>query len=218
MSAEADELRRVIRDLHERRARGDVRDKDFERRLVEHSVALSRVVASARLAPGESILAEHHLAHSHLKLTQSVLKEPEQSTASFFASERRLIRVRNTLLPGRPVSYDEADGTVVDEMPYAQVERVVLRRQPRWGEAGTGVVVTLLALLLGKTLAVTGPILVILGVAGVVHGTLFPTRSFEIVPRDSFSAAPFEIHGIRRRGARKIVAIVRGTMGSTQVP
>ena len=212
MSVEADELRQEIRDLFERRARGDVRDKDFQRRLAQASVALSRMVASARLLPDERILAEHHLEHSHFKLNQSLLDEPEQATASFFASDRRLIRVRGTVLPNRPVSYDEADHAVVDELAYEHMQRAVIRKQVRWGEAATGCVVMLVALLLGRVLAVTGPLLVLLGFAGMLHGLLFPTCWIEIVARDTEHVPPFQIHGIRRRGARNILTIVRGAI------
>jgi hypothetical protein len=214
MPTQADELRLELRDLFERHARGDVRDKDFRRLLVEKSVALSRLLASARLAPDEKILAEHHLEHSHFKLNQSLLAEPEQATASFFASDRRLIRVRSTLLPHRPVSHDEADGTVVDELPYAQVCEVAIRKQVRWGEAATGCAVMLLALLLGRTLAVTGPLLVLLGLMGMLHGLLLPTRWIEIVTRGNEATPPFQIHGVRRKGARRILAILRGAIAS----
>ena len=218
MSDEADEVRRALRDLFERRARGDVRDKDFERRLEELSVELSRMVARANLPPGETILAEHHLVHSHFKLTQSFLKEPEQQTASFFASEHRLVRVRAILLPGRPVSLDASDDTVVDGLAYEDIQKISVRRQRRWGEVAVAVAVVLLALALGKALAVTGPMLVILGAAGVLHGTLFPTRSIEIVGRADASVPPFEIHGVRRRGARKLMAMVRVAVAREAAP
>jgi len=216
MSAEADELRQDLRDLFERRARGDVRDKDFRRLLAEKSVALSRVVASAWLSPGEAILAEHHLEHSHFKLNQSLLDEPEQAVASFFASERRLIRVRSTMLPGRPVSCDEADHTVVDELAYTNMQQAVVRKEIRWGEMAVGCMIMLMALLMGRTLAVTGPLLVVLGFAGLLHGLLLPTRWIEIVPRGVEAEPPFLIHGVRRKGARQILAIVRGAIASQQ--
>jgi pyruvate,water dikinase len=214
MSVEADELRRNLRDLFARRARGDVRDKDFLRQLADKSVALSRVVASARLLPGESILAEHHLEHSHFKLNQSLLDEPEQAIASFFASERRLILVRSTLLPGRPVSCDDADHTVVDELAYKHMRQAVVRKEIRWGEMAVGCMIMLMALLMGRTLAVTGPLLVVLGLAGLLHGLLLPTRWIEIVPRGARPDSPFLIYGMRRKGARKILAIVRGAIAS----
>jgi pyruvate,water dikinase len=214
MSTEADELRLEIRDLFAKRARGDVRDKDFHRRLTEKSVALSRLLARTRFAPDEEILAEHHLEHSHFKLNQSVLDEPEQATSSFFASDRRLIRVRGIVLPNRPVSYDEADGTVVDELVYEHVKDAAIRRQIRWGEAVTGCVTMLVALLLGRTLAVTGPLLVLLGFAGMLHGLLFPTRWIEIAARGTEPVPPFQIHGVHRKGARRILAIVRAAIAS----
>ncbi len=217
MPVEADELRQEIRDLFERRARGDVRDKDFRRRLAEKSIALSRLVASARLQPYEKILAEHHLEHSHFKLNQSVLDEPEQATASFFASERRLIRVRGTVLPGRPISCDEADQTVVDELAYEHMQQAVIRRQIRWGEISVGCMITLMALLMGHTLAVTGPLLVVLGLAGILHGLLLPTRWIEILARDVEPVPPFQIHGVRRKGARRILALVRAAI-TAEIP
>ena len=217
MPAEANELRQEIRDLFERRVRGDVRDKDFHRRLAEKSVALSRVVASGWLLPDEKILAEHHLEHSHFKLNQSLLDEPEQATVSFFATGRRLIRVCGIVVPHRPVSCDEADHTVVDDLAYAHMQRALIRKEIRWGEAGMGCAILLTALLLGRVLAVTGPLLVLLGFAGIVHGLLFPTRWIEIVARDSEPEPPFQIHGVRRKGARRILAIVRGAMTSEDV-
>jgi hypothetical protein len=172
MSAGADELRQELRDLFERRARGDVRDKDFRRLLAEKSVNLSRVVASARLAPGEAILAEHHLEHSHFKLNQSLLDEPEQAVASFFASARRLIRVRSTMLPDRPVSCDEADRTSVDEVAYENMQQAVVRKEIRWGEAAVGcMIVRSWPCSWGARWRLRGRCS-LLGVAGMLHGLL----------------------------------------------
>jgi hypothetical protein len=216
MAAEADELRREIRDLFEKRDRGDVPARTFERRLTEKSVALGRAVASERLAPGETILAAHHVVHSHLKLTNPVLREPEQITASFFATERRLIRVRGTMAPGRPVSCDEADGTVVDDLPYTGLARVVPRWQVRWGEAAVGLVVAATAFLLRDVLAVTGPILAILGGAGILHGLLMPTRWLELVAHEVRPEPPFEIYAPLRRSARRLLAIVRNGLARSR--
>ena len=214
MPAAADELRSELRELVERRGRGDVGEKDFERRLAEASVALCRAVVSERLAPDEGIVAEHHLVYSHFKLTRSLLREPEQATVSFFATNRRLIRVRGSLLPGRPVSCDDADATVVDELGYAGIGQIARRKQQRWGEVAAGLGAALLAFLLGDALAITGPLLAGLGFAGALHGLLFPTRWIEIVARDAPPATPFEIHGVRRRSARNVLAVVRGAIGA----
>jgi hypothetical protein len=212
MSAQADELRRELSDLFERRAAGDVPARTFERKLVEAQVALSRAVIAERLAPEESILAEHHFVHSHFKLTGSVLQEPAQAAVSFFATQRRLLRLRSTLLPGRPPSCDEADDTVVDELAYTGIAGLMPRKQVRWGEAGAGLAITAIALLLGNALAVTGSLLVLLGIAGVLHGLLLPTRWIEISTSDRRAQPPFEIHATRRKSGRGLVAVVRACL------
>jgi len=214
MAAAADELRQELRDLFERRARDDIRDKDFRKLAAEKSVALCREVATMAIPPGEKILAEHHLEHSHFKLNQSLLDEPEQGIASFFATEQRLVRVRGTVLPGQPVSCNEADETVVDALSYEQIQQALIRRQVRWGEMAVGCLIAVMALVMGRTLAVTGPLLVVLGIAGMVHGLLLPTRWIELVPRGTLPKPPFQIHGVRRKGARRILAMVKGAIRS----
>jgi hypothetical protein len=162
---------------------------------------------------GESILAEHHFVHAHFKLAGSVMQEPAQSAVSLFATERRLLRLRSTLRPGRPPSCDDADETVRDELAYAGIAGLVLRKQVRWGEAGAGLAITAIALLLGSTLAVTGSLLVLLGIAGILHGLLLPTRWIELLARDGQPQPPFEIHAIRRKSGRGLLAAVRGGLG-----
>jgi hypothetical protein len=212
MAAPADELRQQIRELFERRDRGDLPARTFERRLTEASIALGRAVASERLAAGETILAAHHVVHAHLKLAQSVLREPEQHTVSFFATETRLVRLRGTLRPGQPIRCDEADGTTVDELPYAHIAGVKPRWQMRLGEAAAGLTIALLAFLLHGVLTVTGPILALLGVAGVLHGLLMPTRWLEIVVTERAPEPPFAIHAPLRKSARALMAVVRGAL------
>jgi len=217
--AAADELRQGLRDLFERRARDDIRDKDFRKLAAEKSVALCREVAAAALPPDEKILAEHHLEHSHFKLNQSLLDEPAQGIEGYFATERRLVRVRGTVLPGQPITFDEADQIAVDDLLYENVQQALMRRQVRWGEMAVGCLIAVMALVMGRTLAVTGPLLVVLGVAGMAHGLLLPTRWIELVPRGTAPNPPFQIHGVRRKGARQILAMVRGaiTRGDAEV-
>jgi hypothetical protein len=214
MAAADDDLRQELHALLERRRRGDLREKDFQRQLMDTSVALCRAVVARRLAPGEQVIAEHHLVHSHFNVTQSILKEPEQSTVSLFATERRLIRVRGAIRPGRSLSCDEADGTVVDELPYARVHALARRCQRRWGEAAVGLGATTLALALGDTLAVTGPLLAALGLAGVAHALLMPTKWMEVLTGagDAEPEPPFAIHGLRRKSARALLAALHDGM------
>jgi hypothetical protein len=212
MAAADDDLRQELHALLERRRRGDLREKEFQRQLMDTSVALCRAVVARRLAPGEQVIAEHHLVHSHFNVTQSILKEPEQATVSFFATERRLIRVRGALRPGRALTCDEADGTVLDDMPYAQMHALARRCQRRWSEAAVGLGTAALALALGHTLAVTGPLLVTLGLAGAAHALLMPTKWIEVLSGQTEPKPPFTIHGLRRKSARALLAAVRDGM------
>jgi hypothetical protein len=205
----ADDLRQQLAQLQAGRDGGDVREKDFQRRVAEASLALSRVVVERGLPPGERIITEHHVIHSHFRLTQSLVKEPEQATVSLFACEGRLVRVRGNLRPGRPVTCDEADGTQVDQLGYARVHGLVRRVEWRWGEMGVGGMVLLVAWLGGGLLSVTGPLLALLGLAGLLHGLLVPTRWIEITTLDVPTAPPFLVHGLRRRSARKLLRVVR---------
>jgi hypothetical protein len=184
-----DELRAEIRGLAGKRARGDLGERAFRRR---------------------GLLAEHHVVHSHFRWTESVLDEPEQATVSYFATGRRLLRVRGTLVAGRGQAGDTSKA-VVDDIAYAQVKAIESRRQWRWGEVATGAAIVLLALLLRGTLAVTGPVLVLLGAAGALHGLLMPTRWTELV-----LAGPdrFEIHGTWRRSGRRLLAAIRNGLSA----
>ncbi len=209
MGAPADELRRQLRALAEARARGDVPERQFQRRQTELGVLLYRAVVSERLAGDEAIVAEHHLVHSHFKATQSLLRDPEQVMVSFFATARRVFRVRELWLPGRPLVCDLDEGATVDEVAYGRIRGVARRRQRRWGEVGVGLGAAALALLFGKALAVTGPALVVVGLAGAAHGFLLPTRWVELELDGELPAEPFAIHGVRRKAGRALVAAVR---------
>jgi hypothetical protein len=212
MAAAADDLRQELHALLERRTRGDLREKDFQRQLINTGVALCRAMVAERLVPGEQVIAEHHLVHSHFNVTQSILKEPEQSTVSFFATERRLIRVRSAIRPGRSLTCDEADGTVVDDLPYARVHALARRCQRRWGEAAVGLGAAALALALGDTLAVTGPLLAAFGLAGAAHALLMPTKWMEVLSGEAGPEPPFAIYSLRRKSARALLAALRDGM------
>lgn len=208
MPSAADELRTELGEVEARHARGDLRQRDYHRRRTDGSVALSRAVISERLAAGEPILAEHHVVHSHLELTQSMLQEPEQATVSFFATDRRLLRMRSRLAAGRAVSCDEADGTQIDELPYAALAAIERRHERRWGEVAVGLTAATLAFLLADLLAVTGPFLVVIGLAGTLHGLLLPTRWAELTAARPLDP-PFLVHGLRRKSARVLLRVLR---------
>lgn len=213
MASAADELRTELDELEARHARGDLRQRDYDRRRTDGSVALSRVVIRERLAADEPILAEHHLVHSHFKLTQSMLQEPAQTTFSFFATDRRLLRMRSRMVSGRAVSCDSADDTVIDELPYAALVAIERRRERRWGEVVVGLTAAVLAVLLGDLLAVTGPFLVAIGLAGAAHGLLLPTRWAELTAERG-QEPPFVVHGVGRKSARLLLGVLRRALAT----
>jgi hypothetical protein len=104
----------------------------------------------------------------------------------------------------------------VDELGYAGILHIARRKQRRWGEVAAGLGAALLAFLLGDALAITGPLLAGLGLAGALHGLLLPTRWIEILPRDAPPVPPFELHGVRRGSARRVLAVVAGAIGPRQ--
>jgi hypothetical protein len=202
-------LREELRALHGKRVRGDISEKAFQRTLAERTVALYRAAVTARLAQGESILADHHAVQGHLKLNQSVLKEPEQTAISLFATDRRLIRLRAALHADASPTCDERDRTVIDDVPYEEIRAVRLRRQVRVGEAIAGAVICVVAVLGARVLAVTGPLLLVLGVAGIVHGLLFPTRWWEVQVPGRPAEQWMCVHAVRKRSARDLVRLLR---------
>jgi len=206
MPTEADSLRSKIRGLYPKRERGDLTEKAFQRELIERTLDLYRALLKGRLQKGESIIKEHHVVRAHLKLTQSVLREPEQETISLFTTDRRLFRIQSILLPNRPPTADEEDKTVISEVPLKKIQALNPRRQIRWGEIGVGAVMGGLALLFASWLSFTGPFLIGLGAAGILHGLLLPTRWIEIIINGSGPPLePIPIYTLRKRSARDLV-------------
>jgi hypothetical protein len=209
---DVEEARARLRELGERRARGDVSERAFRRELMDRSVELARAEARALLAGDEAILAEHHVVHSHFKVAESLLREPEQATMSLFATPRRLLRVCGTLVPGQVARDDHATDTTVDAIEYDKVRRIERKVERRWGEVATGAAIAGIALLFRGMLAITGSLLVLVGVAGVLHGLLLPTRWIEIVAEREPALPPVAIHGTWRKSARRVLAVIRGAL------
>jgi hypothetical protein len=215
MTTEVDSLRTKIRGLYPKRERGDLTEKAFQRELIERTLDLYRALLKGSLQKGESILKEHHVVRAHLKLAQSVLREPEQETISLFTTDRRLFRIQSILLPNRPPTADEEDKTVIEEVPLKKIQALNPRRQIRWGEIGVGAVMGVLALLFASWLSFTGPFLIGLGAAGVLHGLLLPTRWIEIIANGSGPPLePIPIYALRKRSARDLVQYLQVRKGS----
>jgi hypothetical protein len=203
-------LRAELRRLGERHARGEVGRREFDRQLAEGGVALGRALVAGRLEAGERIEAEHHVVLGHPRLASSALAEPEQEAISLFLSERRLLRLRCRLVPGRPPTGDNRDGTVLDEVPLAAISSLVTRRRVRFGEVTAGVVITAVALAFKSWLLVTGTLLAVLGAAGALHGLLLRTRWVEI--RTAIPTGAEEVvclHAVGRKSGRALLARLR---------
>ena len=117
MTTDEDALRREIKGLYPKRAKGDLTEKAFQRDLAARTVDLYRKLIEGRLAGGETIEIEHHVVQAHMKVTQSVLRESEQEAVSLFATGTRLFRLKSTLMPNRPPTADAEDNTTVDVTP-----------------------------------------------------------------------------------------------------
>ena len=76
MTTDADTVREEIKALYSKRARGDLSERVFQRELSERTVDLYRRLVQTRLAEEETIQAEHHVVRAHMRVTQSVLREP----------------------------------------------------------------------------------------------------------------------------------------------
>ena len=199
-------LRREIRELAEKRARGDIPERTFGKQNEKLTLELCRLLVGSRLAKGESIQSEHHVIRAHMKLTGSVLRESDQESISLVATDRRLFRLSCTHDAKGPVLYANGGRDKVEEIPLARIRRVVVRRQVRTGEIFTGLAIAAFALLLRPWLAVTGSALVLLGVLGALHGLLVPTRWAEVLTAES--DCDFRIYALRKRSAKRLIRAV----------
>jgi hypothetical protein len=204
-----DEIREDIRRLHLAHARGDLRDKAFQRLLTQRTMDLYRALVQRALAPGEKILEEHHVVQAHMRLTQSVLKEPEQVATSLFLTQSRLLRVRSCIRPGQPATADQRDSTVLDELPLARIRLIQTRRRIRPGEICAGLAMAAVALIFWQWLEVTGVVLLGLGLLGAIHGLLLPTRWVEIRTGPPSASEPILVHAHRKKSGRALLRSLR---------
>lgn len=210
MTTDADALRAHLTKLYVDRTVGDVSERIFLSKSTETTVDLYRAIITGKLAKDEEVIAEHHTINSHFRLTQSVLREPEQHGISFFLTSRRLLRLRSTLFPGQPPTADRRDGTRVDSFRLERVDGLLQRRQFRWGEAGVGALIGCMAILFAPWLEITGPVLIVLGTLGVLHAMLRPTRWTEVRIRGGGTGGdPVVIYSVRKKSARKLLKLLR---------
>ncbi len=212
MTTKADSLRREICELTEQQVRGDVPQRIFQNRHEKLTVAICLELVRERLAPNELIIAEHHVMHAHTKLAGSVLQESEQERISMFVTDRRVFRLTSREKAGEPVQFRAQDRDGIEEIPFSSISRIAVRRQVRLGEIIAGVVIAAVAFLCRSWLQVTGTAMVLLGIAGVLHGLLIPTRWAEIIPHE-YGVAPIQIFALRKRSAKKLIKLLVANIG-----
>ncbi|MFH1242817.1 MAG: hypothetical protein V1689_10715 [Pseudomonadota bacterium] len=210
MTEEVEALRARIRELYPKRVRGDLTEKAFQYELTGRTLDLYRALIRMRTAEGEVIVREHHVVRAHFRLTQSVLREPEQEAISIFATDRRLFHLKSILLPDRPPGADGEDKLLIEEVPFDRIEPLQVRRQVRVGEIGVGGAMVGFAVLFYPYLSITGPFMMGLGVLGMLHGLFLPTRWVEVKTLDpALSAEAILVYALRKKSGRQLVRFLR---------
>lgn len=206
MKTDLNELRRKIAKLYPKRDRGDLTERDFQAQVANKTVDLYRALIKERMAEGETIECEHHTVWTHFRLMSSILREPAQQATSLFLTDRNLYRVQSTILPNRPPTADGRDQTVVEAFRLDRICALKKRLQVRFGEVLMGAGFFAVAVVFRGWLTITAPFLGGLGILGVLHGLLRPTKWFEVeLANSSGPSHPIRI-SVARKGSAKELA------------
>ena len=176
--------------LAERFALGDLNPKRYARLRQQVLAALGRSKIAPSLDPGETIAAEHHWTESHERLPDAPFAETGQTAGSLYATDRRLFRWR--FHDGGLPSASPQGGVeeTIESLWYAEIAGMERRSSFRWGEAITGLVIAAVAGLMYARLGVTGPMLLAVGVFGIIHAVVVPTRYVTVVVDGSDTGWP----------------------------
>jgi len=205
-TTDLNELRQKIAELYPKRDRGDLKERDFQAHVANKTVDLYRAIIKERLAEGETIECEHHTIWTHFRLMSSILREPAQQATSLFLTDRNLYRVQSTILPNQPPTADSRDQTVVEVFSLDHIHAVKKRLQIRLGEVLLGAAFGAGAVVFHGWLTITAPFLAGLGILGVLHGLLRPTRWLEVeLVNGSRTSEPILIYALRKASAKKLV-------------
>jgi hypothetical protein len=199
-------LRESVAQLYPKRDRGDLRERDFQAKVAEQTVALYRAVITKRMAEGETIECEHHTIWTHFRLMQSVLREPAQQATSLFLTDRRLYRLQSTIMPEQPPTADSRDQTTVDVISLDGIHALKKHSEIRIGEMVVGAAMFGIGIIFHDWLSITGPFLAGLGILGVLHALLWPTRWMEVeIEKGSTPPEPILIYGLKKKSAKELV-------------
>ncbi len=186
-------------------ALGDVKDKQYEQRKQGLLVEIGLAKVKARLAPGEEVLAQHHFQQSRFPFTGFAFQDAAQESLSFFATGRRIFRWRFVDHPDRRASLHGRDR--LEAQDYSRLRAVLPRREWRWGEAAAAVATILLALVFWSWLEITGPVLLLVGAAGLGHALFWPTGYWLLAGTDQSRA--WRVYAVRKRSARALIGVVK---------
>lgn len=206
---EVERLRNNIVALWDKRARGDVSERAFQKENERCVLDLCRALVRRRTGDHEAVQEEHHVVRAHTKLAGSVLRESEQEFISLLATGRRLFRLRSVLTVDQPILFRNGDQDAVEELAFSAASGVIVRTQRRTGEIVAGLAIACFAVLGRSWLEVTSAALLLLGAAGVLHGFLLPTRWAEVLERTPAFSPPFQIWTLRKKSARKLLRFLR---------
>jgi hypothetical protein len=163
-------------------------------------------VITQKLAEGETIECEHHTIWTHFRLMQSILRETAQQAVSLFFTNRRFLRLQSTIIPDQPPTANSRDNTVIDEVSLDRIRNLKKRIQFRWGEVLLGALFCGIAYIFHDWLAITGPVVFVLGFLGILHGLVLPTRWIEVRTMDILPAnEPMLIYALRKKSAKELV-------------
>ena len=189
MKTDINELRKRIAQLYPKRDKGDLTEKDFQREVAEQTVELYRAVISERMAEGETIECEHHTIWTHFRLMQSILREPAQQAISLFLTNRRLFRLQSTIMPDQPPTADSRDNTSVDAISLDRIHSLKKKIPDQdWRSVAWGRILRDCRASFTTGFRSRVPVLVALGVLGILHALLLPTRWIEVQTVDMLPA------------------------------
>ncbi len=210
LTIDLNELRQKIAELYPKRDRGDLRERDFQALVADRTVALYRAVIKEKMAEGETIEYEHHTIQTHFRVMQSILREPAQQATSLFLTDKGLYRLQSTIMPDQPPTADSRDQTGVEVFKLDRIHALKKRLQFRFGEVLLGTAFCAVAVVFHSWLTITAPFLAGLGILGVLHGLLRPTRWLEVeLVNGSRTAEPILIYAVRKPSAKKLARRLR---------
>jgi hypothetical protein len=192
--------------LDEARTLGDIKDNKYEARKQELLEGIGLAKVRARLSPGEEIVAQHHYQQSHFPFTGFAFNDVAQESVSFFATGRRVCRWRFLDHPGRRQS-SLATEDRLEALDFDRIHAFVRRREWRWGEAAAAVAMIALSLLLWPYLEFSGPILVLVGAAGMGHALCVPTPYWVISGKDESHA--WRVYAARKPSAKALIQAIQ---------